>query len=91
LTSQSFELPAKATISEAGKILSHLQTLIETQDDTVVSCNCVEQADLSVVQVLISARKSAQRDRKRFSVVFGADGTFDALLQQYGVQFAEAV
>jgi hypothetical protein len=88
---KTYELPAKSTISECGKILSALRKLIDTNDDIVVSCDGCEQGDLALLQVLISARKSAQRDQKGFSVQYTADGTFDALLQQYGVRFSETV
>jgi hypothetical protein len=91
VSTNTYDLPTKSTISECGKILSALRKLIDTNDDIVVSCDGCEQGDLALLQVLISARKSAQRDQKVFSVQYTADGTFDALLQQYGVRFSEPV
>ena len=85
----TFDLPARATIAECGRILTTLRQMIEDNQDIVVTCNKVEQTDLALLQVLISARKTAQRDNKSFSVVSDGNGTFDAVLEEYGICFSQ--
>lgn len=82
----TFELPTKATIAECGPVLASLRQLIEENNDITVMCDKVEQTDLAMLQVLISAWKTAERDNKRFAVVADQDGTFDATLREYGVR-----
>ena len=83
----TYDLPARATISECGHILTSLRQLIEDHQGIVVTCGKVEQSDLAILQVLISARKTALRDNKSFSIVTDGNGTFDALLTEYGLCF----
>lgn len=87
-STQIFDLPAASTIAECGSLLASLRKLIEEHDDIRVTCEAVEQADLAALQVLMSARKTALRDGKSFSVVATETGTFGALLKEYGVSFA---
>lgn len=87
----TFDMPARATISECGRVLTSLSQLIEANKAVVVTCDAVEQVDLAMIQVLISARKTAERDNKTFSVFSGGNGTLDAVLAQYGICFAQSV
>jgi transcription termination factor Rho len=87
---QTFDLPAQATITEAGSILTSLRQLIEENQNIVVTCDRVEKSDLALFQVLISAGKTAGRDKKSFSVISNGNGTFDAALQEYGIRFSNA-
>ncbi|OSQ58368.1 hypothetical protein MCRY_15110 [Marivita cryptomonadis] len=87
---KTFDLPLKATITECGAVLTSLRQLIETETDIVVTCSQVEQIDLAMLQVLISARKTAERNSRSFSVVSDGHGTFDAVLAEYGICFAHA-
>jgi anti-anti-sigma regulatory factor len=85
----TYGLPAQATMSECGAVLTALRHLIESNDDVVVTCDAVEAVDLAMLQVLISARKTAERDNKRFFVTSGGNGTVDARLSEYGICFSQ--
>uniref|UniRef100_UPI003F6CA822 STAS domain-containing protein n=1 Tax=Marivita sp. TaxID=2003365 RepID=UPI003F6CA822 len=87
---KTFDLPPKATITECGAVLTSLRQLVETETDIVVTCSQVEQIDLAMLQVLISARKTAERNSRSFAVVSDGHGTFDAVLAEYGICFAHA-
>lgn len=86
----TYGMPARATMSECGTVLTALRHLIENNSDVVVTCDTVETVDLAMLQVLISARKTAERDNKRFSVISGGNGTFDARLSEYGICFSQS-
>ncbi|MEN8658156.1 STAS domain-containing protein [Marivita sp.] len=87
-SAQTYDLPAKATISECANILTSLRKLIEENHDITVDSNAVEQIDLAMLQVLISAGKTAQRDNKSFSLISKENGTLDAALTEYGICFS---
>lgn len=84
---QTFDLPARATIAECGSILASLRQFIDDNENIVIACNKVAQTDLALLQVLISARKTAQKDNKPFSVISDGNSTFDAVLGEYGICF----
>ncbi|MCR9111470.1 STAS domain-containing protein [uncultured Marivita sp.] len=82
---QNYDLPANATISQCGKVQSSLRKLIEDNQDIIVTSDRVEQADLAMLQVLISAQKTAEQENKSFSVTADEAGTLSALFRDYGI------
>lgn len=88
--STTYDMPAQATICECGAVLTALRHLIETNTDVVVTCDAVKTVDLAMLQVLISARKTAEKANTRFSVTTGGNGTFDARLTEYGICFSQS-
>lgn len=87
---QKYDLSANATISQCGKVQSALRKRIENNQDIVVTGDRVEQADLAMLQVLISAQKTAEQENKGFSVTADAAGTLAALFRNYGIQLPQS-
>lgn len=85
----TYDLPTKATMSECAQVQASLRQMIEDHDAIVVTCGQVTQIDLAMLQLLISARKTVDRDAKSFSVLSQGNGTFDARLAEFGICFSE--
>ncbi|MFA8384626.1 MAG: STAS domain-containing protein [Pelagibaca sp.] len=84
----TYDLPTKATMSECAQVHASLRQMIEDHDAVVVTCGQVAQTDLAMLQLLISAQKTAARDAKSFSVLSQGNGTFDAQLEAFGICFS---
>lgn len=89
-TQRTINLPPKAVISECGPILTALKQHIESGFDVIVVSDEVKQIDLAMLQVLISAKKTAERDGKSFAVRSDRAGVFEAALADLGMSFPEA-
>lgn len=71
-----------ATIVGATEARARLLDALESGRDIAVDCSGVTEADLSFVQVLLAARRSAQSRRRHLTMVAPASGALlDTLLR----------
>ena len=75
-------------MSECAQVQASLRQMIEDHDASVVTCGQVTHIDLAMLQLLVSAQKTAERDAKSFSVLSQGNGTFDARLAEFGMRFS---
>lgn len=60
--------------------LTRLKRAVAERDVTLVDCHAAEEIDLTFVQLLVAARKTAERSSKKISLTGPAEGTlFDTL------------
>jgi anti-anti-sigma regulatory factor len=78
----SFE--GEVLLSGAGETCERLKDCISTYQEVDVDATKVSEIDISFVQLLVAAFKSAGAAGKRLSVRYPADGPFDQLLQRTG-------
>jgi hypothetical protein len=78
-------LPAALTIREAENIQARLLDLVREQETVVVDCSAAAEIDLSFVQLVLSARKSAIALGKRLTVVPPASGLLSDVLRRAGI------
>jgi hypothetical protein len=78
-------LPAALTIREAENIQSRLLDLVREQEAVVVDCSAATEIDLSFVQLVLSARKSAVALGKRLTVLPPASGLLSDVLRRAGI------
>ncbi|CAK0757653.1 hypothetical protein WCLP8_2900009 [uncultured Gammaproteobacteria bacterium] len=79
-------LPPMATIREAAQLRDTLLDLLGQGVPAVVDCSAVEQADLSLVQLLTAARRMAERDGLELRLVIPSSGALANLIRHSGLE-----
>jgi anti-anti-sigma regulatory factor len=77
-------LPDSATIRTIEAIRAELLAMIERQGAVAVDCARLAEADLSLVQVLLAARKTARRVGKTLTLAQPASGALRDVLLRAG-------
>lgn len=79
-------LPATQTIREAEATAQTLRDALGSQDDVLLDCEEIEEADLTFLQLIIAARKSAVARGKSFGLTATARGPLLAALDCAGIR-----
>ncbi len=77
-------LAAVATIREVSALRDAVLALLQGGAPAVIDCSAVEKADVSLVQLLVSARRMAERDGGRLEFVIPPSGLVAALIRRGG-------
>lgn len=77
-------LDGRATVREAEATHAKLAELLASHGEIEVDCSGVCEADLSLVQLLLAARRAAERDGKRLVLAAPAEGALREALAQGG-------
>ncbi|SMF75349.1 ABC-type transporter Mla maintaining outer membrane lipid asymmetry, MlaB component, contains STAS domain [Tistlia consotensis] len=78
-------LDGPATVREAEAMHAKLAALLPAHGEIEVDCSAVSEADLSLVQLLLAARRSAGREGKRLVLAAPAEGALLEALTQGGL------
>ena len=78
-------LDGSVTIRTIDSIHERLSELLQTHERVEVDCSAVEDADLQLVQLLLSARKSAQAMRKTLALSAPVSDKLRSVLLRSGV------
>ena len=76
---------AEQTIRTAAEAVQRLAEAINTHDRILINCDFVTSVDLSFIQVILSARKSARAKNKKIRLRNRANGPLLACLQSAGL------
>jgi anti-anti-sigma regulatory factor len=78
-------MPSSLTIREAEQIHACLLQAVRYQQTVVVDCSAATEIDLSFIQLVLSARKSARAAGKNLCVVPPPDGLLADVLRRAGL------
>jgi anti-anti-sigma regulatory factor len=78
-------LEGAATLRTAGAIHARLLEALKGDGPIEVDCGKVTEADLSLVQLLLAARRSAERGGRAFALSSPADGPLRDVLARAGL------
>jgi anti-anti-sigma regulatory factor len=80
--SDCFGLPPSATIRTIETIRGELLAALESQPTLAIDCAALAEADLSLIQLLLAARKTARQSGKTLALAQPASGVLrDVLLR----------
>lgn len=77
-------LEGAATVRNAEATHAKLADILRRHDEIEIDCGAVTEADLSLVQLLLAARRSAKRAGKTVVLAGPASGALRAALSQGG-------
>ena len=77
-------LDGPATVRTAAALQASLRDAIRQHNHIEIDCTGVTEADLTLIQLLLAARKSAERDGKQLTLSAPADGTLREVLEIAG-------
>jgi len=89
-TSSVFDFPASVTLRTAADLRAELLALLRPSHAVTFDCSALAEADLSLVQLLVAFRKSADRLGMTVSLKEAASGAFAQLLIRSGFLTAPA-
>ena len=78
-------LEGAVTIRTIETIHAQLVALLDAHDHIEIDCAALSETDLSLVQLLLSARKSAQTARKTLALTAPASGALHDVLLRSGL------
>jgi hypothetical protein len=90
LSGGTISLDGARTIQTAEKTRSLLLEAFRTASSISVDCSKVTEADLSLVQLLLSARKTAAACGKSLTLALPAGGVVDGILKRGGFPRADS-
>jgi anti-anti-sigma regulatory factor len=79
-------LAGAQTIREAENTAQSLRDALTGNDAIILDCGAIEEADLTFLQLVIAARKSARRDGKNLALAATARGPLLAALDKAGIR-----
>ncbi|MBF0627760.1 MAG: STAS domain-containing protein [Magnetococcales bacterium] len=79
-------LPPRSTIREVAALRDALLGMINQGGHVVVDCSAVEQSDLSVVQMIIAARRTTHGDELALSVILPPLGPMADQIRACGLE-----
>ena len=82
-------LPGVATIRTIAGLHDEIQALLQSHDRIVIDCSPLTEADLSLVQLLLSARRSAMAAGKSLALGAPASGVLHEVLRRGGLLAAQ--
>jgi anti-anti-sigma regulatory factor len=74
-----------ATIASCHDIHARLLAALEADGDVAVECSGISEMDISFVQMLLAARRSAEARRKRLTLASPAQGVLLETLSRAGL------
>lgn len=77
-------LQGSLTLRDAKQVHGLLQEAISAAREVEIDVRDVSGIDISIVQLIISARKSAEQRGRKLVLVMGPDGAFRAMLAKAG-------
>ena len=77
-------LDGRLTIRDIDTVRSRLAAALKEHETIEVDCSAAEDVDLSLIQLLIAARRSAAESGKQLTIAQPADGVLHAALLQGG-------
>ncbi len=77
-------LEGPLTLQTAQELRDRLLAALAQPGDIRVDCSAVNEADLSAIQLLLAARRSAARDGRRLTLTGAAAGPLHDILCQAG-------
>jgi anti-anti-sigma regulatory factor len=81
----SAPLPARLTIRQAEDIRDRLLAALHDRQDIIIDCSATTEVDLTFIQLVLAARKSAAAAGKHLSLVPPGNGLLTEVLQQAGL------
>jgi hypothetical protein len=90
LSQTAISLDGARTVRTADQSHSLLLEAFRNASSITVDCSQITEADLSLVQLLLSARKSAAAGGKRLSLSHAAEGALGSVLTRGGFLSADA-
>ena len=79
-------LAPMVTIREISQLHDSILALLRNGMPAVIDCSAVELADISLVQLLIAARRMAERDACRLNLVIPSSGVVADLIRHSGLE-----
>ena len=73
------------TVREAEQVAATLREALTATSEIVIDCSRIEEVDLSFIQLVLAARKSADRDNKHLHLLTPAQGPLLKALDLAGV------
>ena len=80
----SLQLSGEMTLRQAGALHEQLRGVAAVHDRVDIDCAGVSEIDISVVQLLVAASKSARAAGKTVSVLYPDGGALDTMLHRAG-------
>jgi anti-anti-sigma regulatory factor len=80
-----FSLPAVVTVDGIAEIRDAVLALLGTAAEVTLDCAAVEHADMSLIQVLLAAQRSADRDGRSLRIVAPEAGTVATMMHRAGL------
>ncbi len=80
----SLQLTGELTLRQAGALHEQLSAAIAGYDQVDIDCAGISEIDISAVQLLVAAAKSAEAAGKSMSVRFPEGGALDTVLRRAG-------
>lgn len=82
---RAIELSGSLGIRDAGATLEKLKAALATATSLTIDCSALTGADLSTVQLLAAAKRTAAAEGKTLRLMAPAGGVLNTLLQQSGI------
>ncbi|MEI6986855.1 MAG: STAS domain-containing protein [Rhodospirillaceae bacterium] len=82
----TLRLPPMTTVRDAAQLRDTLLDLLGQGVSVIVDCSVVEQADLSIVQLLTAARRMAERDGRQLRMIIPSSGALADLIRRSGLE-----
>ncbi len=79
-------LAGAQTIREAEDTAQRLRDALAGNDAIILDCGAIDEADLTFLQLVVAARKSAARDGKSVTLMATARGPLLAALDKTGIR-----
>ena len=73
------------TVREAEQASAKLREALAATDEILLDCGRIEEVDLTFIQLVLAARKSAERDGKSLALLTAAQGPLLKALDLAGV------
>lgn len=83
--SAHISMPESLTVRDAEQIHVRLVQAVRDRQSIVIDCSAATEIDLSFIQLVLSARKSARAAGKALSVVPPSDGLLADVLRRAGL------
>jgi hypothetical protein len=80
------KLSGSQTIREAEDTARALRDILTAESAILLDCGAIEETDLTFLQLVIAARKSAVRDGKTLALASPAEGVLLTALAQAGIR-----
>jgi ABC-type transporter Mla MlaB component len=82
--SQTFALAGSPGVRDAARLAGELQQALSGPGPLAIDCTNLAEIDLSIVQLLVAAHKTAAASGKPLRLIASAGGPLPALLRQTG-------
>jgi ABC-type transporter Mla MlaB component len=83
--SDIFRFPPVVTIREISEVRDAVLPWLEKRSPFALDCSAIDRADVSLLQLLISAQQMAKRDRTVLHLIIPAEGLVEDLIRLSGL------